>query len=436
MEDEYELDEGISLGAIFKVGFGRKLLFLIVTLAVAVVVFLAIVLFYNKSKVNYESSFAYDTVSLSDGKYIDGSSYNVNYIISSANLLAVKESNEEFKNIDVQKIIETNSISLDKNVKEYSNADLKSETTYTLRVLKKFFPNDKVAAAFVKAVAETPITKTNALAASLTYDGNLAAYTTADAYETKISLLESQKTFLTESYDKLIELYGDIYINNRSLSSYQREIEDYFKTNQITVLSSQIATYGYVLDFDAHKNDLNIQKEHLTTEIANNTRSIDYIHAEIDRLLQKVKDNAVTSITLELDSYNTELAKLNLENSNYQKELEIVNTKLTNNGGADKTVFENTLKTYYDKLNGYTVEYKNVSKDVYASNETIGYTSSSSIKKVGGLSTVLTIVIGLVLGIVVAFIVNLIVDREKLSPNYVWPTKKQPTKDTEAKENE
>ena len=433
MEDEYELDEGISLGTIFKVGFGRKLLFLIVTLGVAVVVFLAIVLFYNKNKVNYESSFAYDTVSLSEGKYIDGSSYNVNYIISSANLTAVKESNEEFKGIDVAKLIETNSISLDKNVKEYNNADLKSETTYTLRVLKKYFPNDKVAASFIKAVAETPITKTNALASSLTYDGNLTAYKTADAYETKISLLESQKEFLSASYSKLIELYGDIYINNRALSSYQKEIEDYFKTNQISVLNSQVAVNGYVLNFESHKNDLNIQKEHLNTQIANNNRTIQLIRDEIDRLLDKVKDSQVTSASLELSSYNTELTRLNMENSNYEKELAIVNTKLTNNGGADKTVFEATLKTYYDKLNDFTVEYKNVSKDVYANNESIGYTSSSSIKKVGGLSTILSVVIGLVLGIVVAFIVNLIVDREKLSPDYVWPTKKAKV---ETKENE
>ena len=89
MEDQYELDEGISLGTIFKVGFGRKLLFLIVTLCVAVVAFLAIVLIYNREKEVYESTFTYNMVTTtynvvttedgkkaestkSGGKYIDG----------------------------------------------------------------------------------------------------------------------------------------------------------------------------------------------------------------------------------------------------------------------------------------------------------------------------------------------------------------------------
>lgn len=433
MQDEYELDEGISLGTIFKVGFGRKLLFLIVTLAVAVVMFLVIVLFYNKGKVNYESTFNYNMSTTQKDKYIDGSSYNVNSIISSTNLLNIKEKDADFKNIDIDKLIETNSISLTKSVKEYNNTELKAETVYTLKVLKRYFPNDKVAAKFIKAVAETPIDKTNSLANSLTYDGNLVAYTVADSYETKISLLNIQKEFLDASYEALIELYGDIYIDNRSLTSYQKDIDDYFLVNQIEALTSQVALNGYVLNFDKHVNDLNIQKEHLNTQIAKNNQAISNIEAEIERIIEKLDGTTISTTSLGLDAFNTELAKLNLENASYQNELEIVQKKIDLNGGADKTTFETTLKTYYDALNSFTKNYKEVSKKAYSSNETISYTSSSAIKTSGGLSSVIAVVIGLVLGIIIAFIVNLIVDREKLSPDYVWPSKKA---NKEAKELE
>ena len=412
-EQTYE-ESSVSLWTILKVGFGRKWLFFAVAIVIALASFFGVHYGYTAKKVTYTASYNFDIKAIQDNKYIDGSSFILSSIISSDNLNAIKASKEEFAGIDVDKIIEDNAITLNG-----SSKDEKVTSDLTLSLPKKYCKNVNTAKDFLKAIADTPVTKTNSLADSIAYNNYLSVYDVASSYEDKISALENQLQFLNDSYDSLIEIYGDQII---VIEGDAKIIPYYFKselnaTIDAKVLASlyaQIREKGYVHNYEDALADLQLEKTNIETQITLTQSKIEAVEAARNKL---IADVAATSIqTLDLSIYNETLNELYVAKADLINEKELVDNKITKGATADTTEFDKTLTSYFTKLTDLTATYKMVASSVIKNNNSVFFATSSGIESKGGIHIVIEILLALILGCLVGICVNLVIDREKLKP--------------------
>ncbi|MBR6289654.1 MAG: hypothetical protein IKR19_09990, partial [Acholeplasmatales bacterium] len=172
-EYDYVEDEGLSLLDLIKVSFGTnkksRIRFGIVLLAMAVITYLAIGVIYNGRKADYTANFQYQIPSLiekennegvvSSVSYLDGTPFNVNSLTTLSHLKAVKESNSEFSNIDVETM--------------YENTHIKATFTgtgayqYTISARERYFSNVAQAKKFFSALIQLPMTVTSNLVESI-----------------------------------------------------------------------------------------------------------------------------------------------------------------------------------------------------------------------------------------------------------------------------
>ncbi len=412
-EQSYE-ESSVSLWTILKVGFGRKWLFFAVAIVVALASFFGLHYGYTAKKVTYTASYNFDIKAIQDNKYIDGTSFILSSIISSENLNAIKASNEEFAGIDIDAIIKDNAITITGEKK-----DEKVTSDLTLSLPKKYCKNVNTANDFLKAIADTPVTKTNSLADTIAYNNYLSVYGVASSYEDKISALESQLQFLNDSYDKLIEIYGDQII---VIEGDVKIVPYYFKselnaTIDAKVLSSlyaQIREKGYVHNYEDALANLQLEKTNIETQITLTQSKIETVEAARNKL---IADVAATSIqTLDLSIYNETLNELYVAKADLINEKELVDNKITKGATADTTEFDKTLTSYFTKLTDLTATYKMVASSVIKNNNNVYFATSSGIESKGGLHIVIEILLALILGCLVGICVNLVIDREKLKP--------------------
>ena len=414
-EQTYE-ESSVSLWTILKVGFGRKWLFFAVAIVIALASFFGVHYGYTAKKVTYTASYSFDIKAIQDNKYIDGSSFILSSIISSDNLNAIKASKEEFAGIDVDKIIEDNAITLNG-----SSKDEKVTSDLTLSLPKKYCKNVNTAKDFLKAIADTPVTKTNTLADTIAYNNYLSVYDVASTYENKISALESQLQFLNDSYDKLIEIYGDQII---VIEGDVKIVPYYFKselnaTIDAKVLSSlyaQIREKGYVHNYEDALADLQLERTNIETQIALNQSKITAVEKQRSDLIDEVKTAGISVQVLDLNIYNETLNELYIEKTDLENELALVNKKITSGATADTTEFDKTLTSYFTKLTDLTATYKMVASSVIRNNNNVYFATSSGIESKGGIHIVIEILLALILGCLVGICVNLVIDREKLKP--------------------
>ena len=414
-EQTYE-ESSVSLWTILKVGFGRKWLFFAVAIVIALASFFGVHYGYTAKKVTYTASYNFDIKAIQDNKYIDGSSFILSSIISSDNLNAIKASKEEFAGIDVDKIIEDNAITLNG-----SSKDEKVTSDLTLSLPKKYCKNVNTAKDFLKAIADTPVTKTNTLADTIAYNNYLSVYDVASTYENKISALESQLQFLNDSYDSLIEIYGDQII---VIEGDVKIVPYYFKselnaTIDAKVLASlyaQIREKGYVHNYEDALADLQLERTNIETQIALNQSKITAVEKQRSDLIDEVKTAGISVQVLDLNIYNETLNELYIEKTDLENELALVNKKITSGATADTTEFDKTLTSYFTKLTDLTATYKMVASSVIKNNNNVYFATSSGIESKGGIHIVIEILLALILGCLVGICVNLVIDREKLKP--------------------
>ena len=429
-EQTYE-ESSVSMWTVLKVGFGRKWLFFAVAIVVALSTFFGLHYGYTAKKVTYTASYNFDIKAIQDNKYIDGSSFILSSIISADNLNAIKASNEEFADIDIEEIIKDNAITLNGEKK-----DEKDSSDLTLSLPKKYCKNSNTAKDFLKAIADTPVTKTNNLANSIAYNNYLSVYSVASTYENKIAALESQLQFLNDSYDSLIEIYGDQIIvveGDVKIVPYyfKSELNATVDSKALSSLYAQIRDKGYVYKYDEAISDLQLEKTNIETQITLNQSKIDAVEKQRTDLINEVKTAGISVQVLDLSIYNETLNELYIEKTDLQNDLALVNKKIADGATAVTTEFDATLNSYYEKLSTLTATYKMVASSVIKNNNNVYYATSSGIEAKGGLHIVIEILLAIILGCLVALCVNLVIDREKLKPaKAVAQVEAQPVTDT------
>ncbi len=416
----------LTLGMLLKVGFGRKIVFLVVAIVTSIFLFCSLHFLYSQNNRAYSTSYNYDSRTIQNDKYLDGSAFVLSSIISLDNLNEIKASKNIYQNINTTSIVENNAITLENVTDEKTGV-----SSIVLSIPTRYFPNQNVAKSFLKDIAKTPITKTIALSKSLTYDNNLSIYKNAASYEKMISSLQAQVSFLDSLYANLIEAYGDLMVTvngeTKQISLFKSDLDGYFEVFSLSALYSQIRENGYVYEFDKHKDELQTQMININAQLATNQTKIDAITQERTTLIDEAAASGLTVQMLDLSSYNSTLNSLYIEKVDLENEKHILEQKITYGPIADTTAFAATLQNYFTKLEEYTTTYKTISTSVIENNLDIYYLKSSGIETSGGLSIIVEIFAAILLGAILGLVVNLIIDRKKLKQNQQVVQKPQQT---------
>lgn len=403
MEEERS---AITIGKIFKVAFGKWKLLVPVTVVLTVAFSLAIILGYNPYKGYYTSDFTYSSPDLSAEQYADGSKMNYGDLISYDNLTKVKESNEKYASIDVDKLLDTSAISI-KKIDKDSNE-------YRLTLSYSKMKDYSLAKSFLCDIAKSAISQDQTVVETGNFDSSLILFDNADSFEKQILYLESQAKNLINIYktmenDKNIVLPKNVL---ESVGTNRQKIENVFTDNFSKELNYIVLSNGYVKDYNSD------DAKFLDNKVISLEQEKVLNNAKIDDLKQRIKE--LVDVGAPVNNLNEEVVKLSFRNSEIDYELDGIQKKLDNKGKDPSTIpgyndFVTNLLSYRNILAGDVTLYRQLLNDAYIKNSSVNYSTASAVQLNGTISTVVAIGVSFVTALVIAGIVDLIVDRKKLA---------------------
>ncbi len=218
-----EKEVGVTVYDVLNVVKKRIIWIVSVATAIFIAATLVTVFVYNRNGVEYTYGFEIVSSDLAGGKYPDGTIFYYGDLVSETALLKVRDSDERFSSIDVEKMARQGDIYLSyhqpdstKETLAPNGDDVNEDKWYrTVTVKGKYFESKAQAAAFLRAALELPVKQSLSLAENVNYETDLDAFDACrTTYAEKIGYLRSQANANVAVYDSLIDLYGpDYYVS-------------------------------------------------------------------------------------------------------------------------------------------------------------------------------------------------------------------------------
>ncbi len=429
--EELKEDNLVSILDVIKILFKRKLLFLIITVAVTIIGTLAIIFGFNKMTQNYEVSFCYSDPLLSNGKYLDGTSFNYYSLITKNNLNKIKESNELYSSINIDKMLDSNAITIVEEETENNNLLVKNQF-YKISTKLKYFTDEAQARRFLIDVINIPNNKNLTFISDSSYSSELDLYDNEIALDKKINHLKKEYDYLIELFDTLIINYNDLIIEkySKSISDIKKDFEMYYSKSDtsLDLLEARLYNNIYVIDYDLNEEEY----ESIYLNYVNLKKSNDALINEYQIILDNLADSLSSSHNEAqealIKSYNNKIVKLTLENSRlensityYENLLDINSSDPNHKDRAtndESKKYSKELDLAKDSLKDYSNKFKNIYVSIIDENNEIFYKNGSIVIKSGGIKTVFAVLISFALGVIASCCVIAIIDRKKIKELY------------------
>ncbi len=332
MNEELEKEQeqsGVSFREIFNALFKWKWLALAVVVICTLLTYILTSFVINPTRTNYSYSFYVMFPNSTSETYPDGTPFDYRDIISSSNLVATKESDEEFSNIDVERMEKKGDISIGRqmdtlwDLDNITDTNIQYEYKYTVTVKSSYFKNGDIAAKFITSLAQYPLDYAIQVTENLNYKVNLEAYKNPSntRYSERLNYLLEERSFILNQLDSLINIYDSNYpVNGNSLSYWRSQADFAFSSALEDELKNDLDNYSYVYkeNEDSILTEIALlERENLVSE---NIRS--ELKTQREELLKSFTDGAI--LTLELESYNTKITELTEQIEKKENEIEVL----------------------------------------------------------------------------------------------------------------
>lgn len=391
----------LTFSDLLEIIFKRKILLTVITLIITIVGTLLLGVVYSKRNTYYTTSFILEYPGSSTLTMPDGTNLKYSEFISQKSLEKVKKSNVNYSGIDVVSLALSDDISISQEI--VINSAERKDTVYTITVKAKYFSSKEIAKLFLKDLSTLPINNVKEMVKNTVHDSYLTAYDNTLSFDNKLNFLEAQKNYLLNAYDTTISSLGNISINNKTLSAYKQNIENFFMINSLELLISEFEREGYATQNKELAKSYELEIETLLAKKASNEKIIEAIRNEIgkseyankdldfSRISELIEENVV--ITEKIDTLKIKLSYAKGEITNEQAYLAFT-TKLTN---------------FYNNIDTFTNEYIENINIIYEQLSSITFENSSIIKEKGGISIAIAGGASLILGFIIASIVNILI---------------------------
>lgn len=416
MEEEFEKEEGgVTLGYIFRTIFSQKWLALIIAAVITIAGTLGLHFIGKRNEV-YSVSFVLQLPNTSGTNttttsytYPDGTSFYFTDLISAKNLKEVA-SRDDFKGVEVDKMVKAGDISITREVDSVVDNSQNGEydLNYTIKVKAKYFDDEDVARDFIDALISIP--RQHILSMNIDYDQSLTASKLTVTYEEQLTLLKNQAVYIQSKYDELIEAYGKEVVvkDGKTLSYYQTQLLPLIGSSDkddgnIDILKNKAIVNSYLM-YDENGQPLEAALSKYESEKIKKEREKTIMENALQVALSKFEDTSVILDTNEIFKYTEQIAQLTQEIT----EIDAFLSKKV----VDKN-FEKEVSAVESEVERLTKEFGEIASNVYTTKTTVNYLNASVIEVEGGRGLLMSVGLSLVAGILLAAIVAYIVGWSK-----------------------
>lgn len=418
-----EVEQGISVGQVLAVLFGRKITLFSVWGGVFLIGLLILKFGLEPNQMVYTSDFSLNNILLETEKYTDGQDINIYSLVTKDNVTRIGL-NAGISKKAAESIYYSNRFVV-KRVEETTVVNQETIVTpsFHIELPTKQFKNENQVRTFMQGIADLINEKQNNILTTQLNNQYLELYSQANTYDLQVLYLENQYNLLTKRYESLIATYGDVFLaDNAKLSDKKTEIEEYFENHSLETYSNQIKVRGYVKGYKNEKDYYEAEKAALVDEKANAKLKLDDLIAQREELI----NTASNLQTVELSEYNSTIIELTISIRDMDTEIASLDFKIEN---LDKLAtddalkeeiqkFQNDLATVKSKLDDFTNTYDQAAEYVAKNNSITYFESTSIVSTSNKFGIVKLVAFPLAFGLIIALIVNLFLDGKKLTGKY------------------
>ncbi len=427
-----EEKEGISIGDIFKKIWHAK-----ITLGVSFIVILVLGVFgihylYTKPNQIYTGSVTYQFKGSTEGLYPNGTTFDYRTMIEPEQLEAIKNSKEEYANIDIDKMLENNAISVSLLTGQATNENGETVTVdlpnyVSIQCSASYFDNETQAKNFLKDVLDAPNNLANSLYDAIDFESNLTLADVSLTYEDQIDYLILQRDLVIENYEELSSVFGrNAYTDKNNTSTITQtltSIKSFFTTNNLSSLQTLATEKKYVKSINDNEiAQLDSELKRLVAEYNFNSTQINNLQTEWDKIT-----NSGSTIISTPNDFLTAIYELTTENSKLYSRIETLAKKLGYNDmsilegkielgtkseqGQDykepepDSTFLKQLDTITTNLTTYTEQLQLTTEYLYTNYAKPIYTLTSVVEISGGLNIFLNGAISFVVAAILACVI-------------------------------
>lgn len=423
-----EEKEGISIGDIFKKIWHAK-----ITLVVSFVVILVLGVFgihylYTKPNQIYTGSVTYQFKGSTEGLYPNGTTFDYRTMIEPEQLEAIKNSKEEYANINIDKMLENNAISVSLLTGQATNENGETVTVdlpnyVSIQCSASYFDNETQAKNFLKDVLDAPSNLANSLYEAIDFESNLTLADVSLTYEDQIDYLILQRDLVIENYEELSSVFGrNAYTDKNSTSTITQtltSIKSFFTTNNLSSLQTLATNEQYVKSAqEGEITQLTNELNRLVAEYNSNLNQINNLQTEWDKIT-----NSGSTIISSPNDFLTAIYELTTANSKLYDRIETLSQKLgytlstssgklvLNKNDGEQTYkeatesFKTQLNTITTNLTTYTEQLQLTTEFLYTNYAKPIYTLTSVVEISGGLNIILNGAISFVVAAILACVI-------------------------------
>ena len=423
-----EEKEGISIGDIFKKIWHAK-----ITLGVSFVVILVLGVFgihylYTKPNQIYTGSVTYQFKGSTEGLYPNGTTFDYRTMIEPEQLEAIKNSKEEYANINIDKMLENNAISVSLLTGQTTNENGETVTVdlpnyVSIQCSASYFDNETQAKNFLKDVLDAPNNLANSLYEAIDFESNLTLADVSLTYEDQIDYLILQRDLVIENYEELSSVFGrNAYTDKNSTSTITQtltSIKSFFTTNNLSSLQTLATNEQYVKSAqEGEITQLTNELNRLVAEYNSNLNQINNLQTEWDKIT-----NSGSTIISTPNDFLTAIYELTTANSKLYDRIETLSQKLgytlttssgklvLNKNEGEQTYkeatesFKTQLDTITTNLTTYTEKLQLTTEFLYTNYAKPIYTLTSVVEISGGLNIILNGAISFVVAAILACVI-------------------------------
>lgn len=407
------VNEGISLGDIFKAIWKKKILVCIVTVVTLIIVFLGITFGYNPLKVKYSSEFQLYFSGADEGLYPTGEIFNYRDIISKEKLLQTKQSDAKYSKIDIDKIYNSDGIKIVKSEEDSQYPE------YIITIEKSGIQDRELMADFVSDLINITIDDITVKSQKTNYVSDLKKFKENVLYSDAITYLIEHLNVISKGYDNLINEYGEFYtVNDITLKSY--------KADAVKIIKD--ANLEYYLSL--------AEKNVYVTSAANEAKYEGYAMARVVSLLRQKEINDLILAGYEATNqpgadFTSEMASVIEENANIIIELKSLcyltsdptdntfkehdSTLYTIRDGVYNVDFANDVAMVYNEVEKVMEIYETNVRETNLKSILLAYDTNLIVNRSGVFNMIISGVLGVFVGLVLGSIVAMIIELPKLN---------------------
>ena len=424
-----EEKEGISIGDIFKKIWHAKITLGVSFVAILVLGVFGIHYLYTKPNQIYTGSVTYQFKGSTEGLYPNGTTFDYRTMIEPEQLEAIKKNKEEeYANINIDKMLENNAISVSLLTGQTTNENGETVTVdlpnyVSIQCSASYFDNETQAKNFLKDVLDAPNNLANSLYEAIDFESNLTLADVSLTYEDQIDYLILQRDLVIENYEELSSVFGrNAYTDKNNTSTITQtltSIKSFFTTNNLSSLQTLATNEQYVKSAqEGEITQLTNELNRLVAEYNSNLNQINNLQTEWDKIT-----NSGSTIISSPNDFLTAIYELTTANSKLYDRIETLSQKLgytlttssgklvLNKNEGEQTYkeatesFKTQLNTITTNLTTYTEQLQSTTEYLYTNYAKPIYTLTSVVEISGGLNIILNGAISFVVAAILACVI-------------------------------